>query len=68
MIRLLMLIDSLLSGREYARYLDVVEDIRVVGEATTPEQTLDLARAEHPDVVLVDSRFTWQTSSNDRAA
>jgi DNA-binding NarL/FixJ family response regulator len=37
--------------------LGLVDDLEFVGEASTGEQAIDLARREHPDVLLMDVRM-----------
>jgi len=56
-IRVLLVDDQHLVREGFARLLRDVEDIDVVGEAADGATAVELARATHPDVVLMDVRM-----------
>ncbi|KZC95080.1 MULTISPECIES: response regulator [Clavibacter] len=45
--------------------LDVVDDIDVVGEASTPDEAVELAASLVPDLVLMDLRFGQERTGAD---
>jgi|GEM_PF-1148741 len=50
-----MVVDDLVSVRESLRtILTLEDDIKVVGEANSGQQAVELARTLHPDVVIMD--------------
>ena len=57
MIRVLVVDDQELVRDGFAMVLDHEDDIDVVGQAGTGDEAVELARALHPDVVLMDIRM-----------
>ncbi|MEP7289231.1 MAG: protein kinase [Chloroflexota bacterium] len=53
-IRVVLADDHVALRAPMAAYLDLSGDIVVVGEASDGQEAIDLARQEHPDVVLLD--------------
>ncbi|MFE3799027.1 response regulator [Nocardia tengchongensis] len=56
-IRVMIADDQALVRAGFVALLDAQDDIEVVGEADHGGQAVDLARALHPDVVLMDIRM-----------
>jgi DNA-binding NarL/FixJ family response regulator len=56
-IRVLLADDQALVRTGFALLLDVEDDLEVVGQAADGAQTVALARANRPDVVLMDIRM-----------
>jgi DNA-binding NarL/FixJ family response regulator len=56
-IRVLLADDQALIRAGFRVLLEAAADIEVVGEAVNGEQAVDLARAEAPDVILMDIRM-----------
>jgi DNA-binding NarL/FixJ family response regulator len=56
-IRVLLADDQALLRATFRILLDSCPDMEVVGEASDGAEALDLARAHHPDVVLMDIRM-----------
>jgi len=56
-IRVLLADDQALIRAGFRVLLEAAGDVQVVGEAVNGEQALDLARAERPDVILMDIRM-----------
>ena len=57
MIRVLLADDQALIRAGFRVLLEAAADIEVVGEAVNGEQAIELARAGHPDVILMDIRM-----------
>jgi DNA-binding NarL/FixJ family response regulator len=57
MIRVLLADDQKLIRAGFQVLLEAADDIEVVGEAVNGEQAIELARAGHPDVILMDIRM-----------
>jgi len=57
MIRVLLADDQALIRAGFRVLLEAAEDIEVIGEAVNGEQAVELARAELPDVILMDIRM-----------
>ena len=57
MIRVLLADDQALIRAGFRVLLEAAADVEVVGEAVNGEQAVDLARAECPDVILMDIRM-----------
>lgn len=57
MIRVLLADDNAVIRQGVAAILETTEDIRVVGQAPNGKEAIALARAERPDVVLLDIRM-----------
>jgi DNA-binding NarL/FixJ family response regulator len=57
MIRVLLADDQALIRAGFRVLLEAAEDIEVVGEAVNGDQAVELAKAEHPDVILMDIRM-----------
>jgi DNA-binding NarL/FixJ family response regulator len=57
MIRVLLADDQALIRAGFRVLLEAAGDITVIGEAVNGEQAIELARAEHPDVILMDIRM-----------
>ncbi|RDV44817.1 DNA-binding response regulator [Leifsonia sp. ku-ls] len=57
MIRVLLADDQLLVRAGFRALLEAEPDVEIVGEAGTGRDTVALARATHPDVVLMDIRM-----------
>ena len=57
MIRVLLADDQKLIRAGFRVLLEAADDIEVVGEAVNGEQALALARAERPDVIMMDIRM-----------
>src|ERR1700722_12750607 len=57
MIRVLLADDQGLIRAGFRVLLEAADDIEVVGEAVNGEQAVELARACHPDVILMDIRM-----------
>jgi DNA-binding NarL/FixJ family response regulator len=53
-IRVLLADDHVVLREATAELIDHQPDMRVVGQAGTGEETVDLAREHHPDVVVMD--------------
>jgi DNA-binding NarL/FixJ family response regulator len=56
-IRVLLADDQALIRAGFRVLLEAADDIEVIGEAVNGDQAVDLARAERPDVVLMDIRM-----------
>ncbi|OXY97704.1 response regulator transcription factor [Streptomyces diastatochromogenes] len=56
-IRVLLADDQALLRGTFRLLLDSCADMEVVGEAADGQEAMDLARAHHPDVVLMDIRM-----------
>jgi DNA-binding NarL/FixJ family response regulator len=56
-IRVLVADDQALLRASFRLLIDTAPDLTVVGEAATGVEAVDLARAERPDVVLMDVRM-----------
>jgi DNA-binding NarL/FixJ family response regulator len=56
-IRVLLADDQKLIRAGFRVLLEAAEDVEVVGEAVNGEQALALARAERPDVIMMDIRM-----------
>jgi DNA-binding NarL/FixJ family response regulator len=56
-VRVLLVDDQALVRAGFRMILEAQDDLEVVGEAGDGEQALELARAERPDVVLMDIRM-----------
>src|SRR6266513_2335448 len=56
-IRVLIADDHSLVRQGLRRYLDMAEDIDVVGEASNGEEALAMVEKEQPDIVLLDIRM-----------
>jgi DNA-binding NarL/FixJ family response regulator len=56
-IRVLLADDQALIRAGFRVLLEAAGDVQVVGEAVNGEQAVELARAEHPDVILMDIRM-----------
>lgn len=54
MVRLLLADDHTLVRQGIRHILEMESDLQVVGEASNGEDTLKMARALHPDVILMD--------------
>jgi two-component system, NarL family, nitrate/nitrite response regulator NarL len=50
----LLIVDDHPGFRSFARFMLAAEGFEVAGEAADGKSALDLARAQHPDVVLLD--------------
>ncbi len=57
MIRVLLADDQALIRAGFRVLLEAAHDIEVIGEAVNGEQAVELARAERPDVILMDIRM-----------
>jgi DNA-binding NarL/FixJ family response regulator len=57
MIRVLLADDQALIRAGFRVLLEAAEDIEVVGEAVNGDQAVELAKTEHPDVILMDIRM-----------
>ncbi|GAA2097577.1 response regulator transcription factor [Kitasatospora saccharophila] len=57
MIRVLVADDQALVRGSFRLLVDTAPDLTAVGEAESGEETVDLARRERPDVVLMDIRM-----------
>ena len=57
MIRVLLADDQALIRAGFRVLLEAADDIVVVGEAVNGDQAVELARAERPDVILMDIRM-----------
>jgi DNA-binding NarL/FixJ family response regulator len=57
MIRVLLADDQALIRAGFRVLLEAAEDIEVVGEAVNGDQAVEFARAERPDVILMDIRM-----------
>jgi DNA-binding NarL/FixJ family response regulator len=57
MIRVLLADDQALIRAGFRVLLEAADDIEVIGEAVNGEQAVELARAERPDVILMDIRM-----------
>ena len=57
MIRVVLADDQALIRAGFRVLLEAAADIEVVGEAVNGEEAVELARAERPDVVLMDIRM-----------
>jgi len=57
MIRVLLADDQALIRAGFRVLLEAADDIEVTGEAVNGEQAIELARAGHPDVILMDIRM-----------
>lgn len=57
MIRVLLADDQALIRAGFRVLLEAADDIEVIGEAVSGEQAIELARAERPDVILMDIRM-----------
>jgi DNA-binding NarL/FixJ family response regulator len=57
MIRVLLADDQALIRAGFRVLLEAADDIEVVGEAVNGDQAVELARAERPDVILMDIRM-----------
>lgn len=57
MIRVLLADDQLLVRAGFRALLEAEPDVEIVGEAGTGRETVELARATRPDVVLMDIRM-----------
>ncbi|MFB6714590.1 MULTISPECIES: response regulator [unclassified Streptomyces] len=56
-IRVLLADDQALLRGTFRMLFDSTDDMETVGEASNGQEALELARAEHPDVVLMDIRM-----------
>jgi DNA-binding NarL/FixJ family response regulator len=56
-IRVLLADDQALIRAGFRVLLEAAGDVEVIGEAVNGEQAVDLARAERPDVILMDIRM-----------
>ncbi|MGW5650636.1 response regulator transcription factor [Streptomyces humi] len=56
-IRVLLADDQALLRGTFRLLIDSCEDMEVVGEATNGQEAVELTRAHHPDVVLMDIRM-----------
>ena len=56
-IRVLLADDQALLRGTFKLLIDSCADMEVVGEAANGQEAVDLARARHPDVVLMDIRM-----------
>lgn len=56
-IRVLLADDQTLLRATFRMLIDSCEDMTVVGEASDGAEAVDLARAHHPDIVLMDIRM-----------
>ena len=73
MIRVLLADDQALIRAGFRVLLEAAEDIEVIGEAVNGDQAIELAKAERPDVILMDIRMpgtdglaaTGQIAAND---
>jgi len=57
MIRVLLADDQGLIRAGFRVLLEAADDIEVIGEAVNGEQAIELARADRPDVILMDIRM-----------
>lgn len=57
-IRLMLVDDHKVVRLGLASLFDTVEDVEIVGEAGAVAQAVELARAQRPDVVIMDVRLT----------
>jgi DNA-binding NarL/FixJ family response regulator len=57
MIRVLLADDQALIRAGFRVLLEAADDIEVIGEAVDGDQAIELARAGHPDVILMDIRM-----------
>ena len=57
MIRVLLADDQGLIRAGFRVLLEAADDIEVIGEAVNGDQAVELARAERPDVILMDIRM-----------
>jgi DNA-binding NarL/FixJ family response regulator len=57
MIRVVLADDQKLIRAGFQVLLEAADDIEVIGEAVNGEQAIELARACHPDVILMDIRM-----------
>jgi DNA-binding NarL/FixJ family response regulator len=57
MIRVLLADDQALIRAGFRVLLEAADDIEVIGEAVNGDQAVELARAERPDVILMDIRM-----------
>jgi DNA-binding NarL/FixJ family response regulator len=57
MIRVLLADDQALIRAGFRVLLEAADDIEVVGEAVNGDQAVELAKAERPDVILMDIRM-----------
>jgi DNA-binding NarL/FixJ family response regulator len=57
MIRVLLADDQALIRAGFRVLLEAADDIEVVGEAVNGDHAIELATAEHPDVILMDIRM-----------
>jgi DNA-binding NarL/FixJ family response regulator len=57
MIRVLIVDDQALLRGSFRLLVDTAPDLETVGEAGTGLEAVDLARREHPDVILMDVRM-----------
>ncbi len=57
MIRVLLADDQALIRAGFRVLLEAADDIEVIGEAVNGDQAVELAKAERPDVILMDIRM-----------
>jgi DNA-binding NarL/FixJ family response regulator len=57
MIRVLLADDQALIRAGFRVLLEAADDIEVIGEAVNGDQAVELAKARHPDVILMDIRM-----------
>jgi two-component system response regulator DevR len=66
-IRVMIADDTLIAREGWKRILDTVEDIEVIGEATTAHETPKKVQRLQPDVVLIDLKWFEDESAGTAA-
>ncbi len=67
MIKVFLIDDDATLREGLRQFLDLTEDIRVIGEAASIEEALEACRLERPDVVLLDADLPRSVCSQTMA-